>query len=93
MFFANSYRTLISHPRFNTLVPRRDLPSTTMAEEGGIQPTDYDSHDESGGFRDSRNPIAPPVTYLEGAMVIYSADTPHDSIGIRETPIELVSVT
>ena len=46
-----------------------------MAGEGGGQPTDSDSHDKSRGIGDSRNPIAPPVTSLEGATVIYSAGT------------------
>ena len=59
-------------PGLTPMAPRRDLPSASMVGEGGRQPTDNDSHDESGGIGDSRNPIAPPVTSLEGATVIYS---------------------
>ena len=80
-------------PGLTPLTLRRVLPPTTTAKKGGRQPTSNDSHDELGGIRDSRNPIAPPVTSLEGATVIYSTGTTHDIIGMRETPTELVSVT
>ena len=75
------------------LAPKWDLPSATMVGEGGRQPTDNDSHDESGGIEVSQNPIAPPMTSLEGATVIYSTGTTQDNIGMMETPIELLIVT
>ena len=69
-------------PGLTPLAPIWDLPSAATAGEGGRQPTDYDSHDESGGMGDSRNPIAPPMTSLEGDTMIYSAGTTQDCIGM-----------
>ena len=40
-------------PGLTPLAPRRDLQSVATAREGGKQPSDNDSHDESGGIGDS----------------------------------------
>ena len=80
-------------PGLTPMAPVRDLPSAVLDGKGGRQPTDYDSHDESARNGDSQNLIAPPVTFLEGDTVIYSACTTLESSRMRETPTKIVSVT
>jgi hypothetical protein len=67
------FRIFVSLPRWNRSGLRKELDS--LCENQQLSDNDSVHSDESVEDGDSRNPIAPPTTSLEGAMVIYSAGT------------------